>query len=651
MVLQRPASTTAPRDYMTITDQVPHSVRESTYLGGLDGLRAIAIAAVIVYHFSPSVLPAGFLGVDVFFVVSGFLIARLIVGEVARTGRVSMTSFWGRRARRLLPAIATMTVVVCIWSAIEFSDTEIRNVRSHALSTLFYSANWVINSGQGYFATVGRPSPFLHVWSLAVEEQFYIVLPIIVFFTRGWIVRWPMRAAAVALVCAAASTLWMGALVSPAEDPSRAYLGSDSHAMGLLIGVALGILAATGTEWGAWQRRFQAKGTASTCLTVLAIVALAGVLVTMRVADARTFGLYRGGFLVFSLATGLVIASVALAPSMPLGRLLSVPFLVAIGLRSYSLYLWHWPVRVFIGPTFATGFTLFAVRLLVSVVLAELSFRLVERPFRFGRFARRMGSKPAVAYYAVLVLLTGALAYSVAKPQPLPSGLDAFGIDPSARRIDTFGDSTAFVFGWNGAENRDELHISVGGDADLGCGIVQADHYNGDIAFANPEKCEGWEPRWRRILAAEPDADIMLMAGGWDALDHNVNGQRLRVGSPEWTELVTNSYRDALRVLTSDGRTVYLFEVPCYGTGDPLAPFPDRADPQRIGAVNEIYEQLAREIPNVKIVRWRELVCPNGQRADEIDGVRMWENDNVHLSEEGAVVVWKWWLPQLPPRD
>src|SRR2546423_1099048 len=147
MVLQESAGSTAFHERMTVAERQAPSVREAAYIGGLDGLRAIAVAAVIVYHFAPSALPAGFLGVDVFFVVSGFLISRLLVTEVARIGRVSATNFWGRRARRLLPALATMTVVVCIASAIDFTNLELHDVRSHALGTLFYCANWVMNAG------------------------------------------------------------------------------------------------------------------------------------------------------------------------------------------------------------------------------------------------------------------------------------------------------------------------------------------------------------------------------------------------------------------------------------------------------------------------------------------------------------------------
>src|SRR4051812_44338223 len=419
MVLQGQAHATAPHERMTVTEQQAPSVRETAYIGGLDGLRAIAVAAVMLYHFSPKALPAGFLGVDVFFVVSGFLIARLLVTEVARSGQVSFANFWGRRARRLLPALATMTVVVCIVAWWDFSRLELHDIRAHALSTLFYCANWVMRSGQSYFATVGRPSPFLHMWSLAVEEQFYVVLPIVFFFIRGALVRQPVRVAVIALLGALGSSLLMAAAVSPGADPSRAYLGSHTHAMGLLVGVALGVLAGAGEPWNTFKARLQDRTAAVRTSFVLGLAALVGVLLTMRLASDHTYGLYRGGgFLWFSLACGVLIASVALTPATPLAKVLRTPWLVAIGLRSYSLYLWHWPVRVFISPErIHNGTALFLVRTVVSVVLAELSFRLVERPFRTGAIARRWGSRGAIASFAVLVILTALLVYTVDQPK------------------------------------------------------------------------------------------------------------------------------------------------------------------------------------------------------------------------------------------
>lgn len=642
---------------MTVTEaRVSKSGRE-TYVAALDGLRAIAVAAVVVYHFAPSVLPAGFLGVDVFFVVSGFLIARLVTREIERSSTVSLANFWARRARRLLPALATVTVVVLVAAAISFSNAELHDVRAQALGTLFYCANWVMIFGKSnYFATLGRPSPFLHMWTLAVEEQFYLVLPLVLFAARRAVVRHPVRVATIALVGAVASTVWMGVLVSPTGDPSRGYLGSDSHAMGLLVGVALGVLAGVGAPWEAFGAWVRSNATARRAAPWLAAASLVAILVTMRATRDRTLALYRGGFLVFAVLCAVVIAVVVTMPEAPIARLLRVPWLVSIGLRSYSLYLWHWPVRVFVTPSAGLdGFGLFAVRLAISVVLAEASFRLVERPFRVGKVARRAGSRPAIAYFTALTLVAAVLVTTVAAPKPLPPTSLAQLKDPGVKlapttlRVDVFGDSTGLVFGLGGAFQARALDLSVGGDAELGCSIVGTDHVTDGRVIKNPAYCVGWQTRWQASMRKDPTARLAVMAGAWEALDQKVGTGVVRFGTSAWTDLITSTLRLALGILTADGRTVYLFDVPCYGAGDANDPIPERSDPHRIAALNEIFVNVARSTPKVRIVDWRTLVCPGGHRAEAVGGVHLWLADDQHLSYPGAVVVWKWWLPQLRP--
>jgi peptidoglycan/LPS O-acetylase OafA/YrhL len=563
-----------------------------------------------------------------------------------------------------LPALATLTVVVLAVAAVKLSSDELHNLRAQALGALFYCANWVlIFAKSNYFTGLGRPSPFLHLWTLAVEEQFYVVLPLALFAARRVVVRHPLRVAAVALLGAVASTVWMGLLVAPSADPSRAYLGSDSHAMGLLVGVALGVLAGSERTWSVfatWAR--SAPGLARTA-SQLAVGALIVVLAAMRLADDHTLALDRGGFLVFAVLCAVIIAVVVTLPTAPIARWLRAPGLVAIGLRSYSLYLWHWPVRVFVTPSSGLdGGSLFAVRLFISVVLAEISFRVVERPFRMGAVARRAGSRGAVAYFAALTIAVVALGATVAAPRPLPPTsladlLQATAMSgpkraalisrPSTLRVDLFGDSTAFALGVGGAFHAGQLEITVGGDARVGCAVTPTDQISEGWVITPPKDCAGWRARWQTIMRKDPHARLALMSGAWELLDQVTPTGVARFGTRAWLDLQTSSLRAALDVLTADGRTVSLFEVPCYGTGDSTDSFPARSDPLRIAALNQIYSEVAASMPRVRLVHWRSLVCPDGRRAESVRGVRLWKIDDQHLTPSGAVVIWRWWLPQL----
>jgi peptidoglycan/LPS O-acetylase OafA/YrhL len=603
----------------------------------------------------------------VFFVVSGFLIARIVTREIGGTGTVSLGTFWARRARRLLPALATVVLVVLCVSAVKLSDAEIHDIRAQALGTLFYVANWVfIFAKSNYFTNIGRPSPLLHMWTLSVEEQFYLLLPLVLLATRRVVARRPARAAVIALTGAIASTVWMAVLVSPTGDPTRGYLGSDSHAMGLLVGVALGVLAGSGAVWDSFTRRVHSGTVGARAAALLAVAALVAILVTMRGTSDHTLALYRGGFLVFAVLCAVIIAVLVALPDAPIARWLRAPGLVAIGLRSYSLYLWHWPVRVFLTASSGLdGFSLFAVRLLVSVVLAEFSYRFVERPFRVGKIARRAGSRPAIAYFAALTIAAAVLVATVDAPKLLlptnladvpatipknpPSAVPSAVPNkvPATLHVDLFGDSTAFVLGIGGVFHAGELGIQVGGDAEIGCSVTTTNRVSQGRVIAPPKSCAGWQARWLTALRKDPHARVALMTGAWEILDQQTPTGVVRFGTSAWTELVRSSVRAALELLTADGRTVSLFEVPCYGAGDANDPLPARRDPLRIAALNQIYADLARAMSKVEIVHWRTLVCPNGRRVESIGGAHLWLSDDQHLSDPGAVVVWRWWLPQL----
>ena len=365
----------------------PHPAHRSEhalpYAAGLDGLRAFAVLAVILYHGGATWLRGGFLGVEIFFVISGYLITSLLLGERERSGRINLKAFWLRRARRLLPAVFALLLVTLAY-AVLFLPDQVASLRKDVVAAAFYVSNWyLIVDQKSYFEAVGRPSLLLHLWSLAVEEQFYLFWPIFLSVA----LRWFRRPAVLGLTLgiAAASAVLMALLFVPDVDPSRIYYGTDTRASGLLTGAALAFL------WRPWLNARPVGRKAALGLDALgiaALVALGGFCLGLGEYDPF---LYRGGFVLLSLATALAIG-VAVHPGARIGRaFLGRQPLRWIGLRSYSIYLWHWPIFTVTRPQLDVpidGLPLLAVRLALTALLAELSYRLVETPIRGGALGR-----------------------------------------------------------------------------------------------------------------------------------------------------------------------------------------------------------------------------------------------------------------------
>jgi len=356
------------------------------HVPAIDGLRALAVAAVVIYHAAPSWLPGGFLGVTVFFVISGYLITSLLLAEQATQGRIDLPRFWLRRARRLLPALYAMLVLLLAY--VELTDpAEVARLRGDVLAAFFYVTNWAfVFRHQPYFVVMGRPPLVQHLWSLAVEEQFYLVWPVI---CAVWLARWPKRRAVATVgIGIVVSALLMAVLVRGIGENPRAYYGTDTRAAELLIGALLAWL---------WPLRARpaSAATASTDRRWLAEVASwlsLGVLVFCLVMLNEAHpALYRGGFAVTALASAAVLVLVTHPLSRSLPAVLTLRPVQWVGLRSYSIYLWHWPVLMLTRPQLDVplqGLPLFVLRCLVTAILAELSYRFIEQPFRTGLVGR-----------------------------------------------------------------------------------------------------------------------------------------------------------------------------------------------------------------------------------------------------------------------
>jgi peptidoglycan/LPS O-acetylase OafA/YrhL len=380
------------------------------HVTGLDGVRAIAVTLVILFHLTPGTTIGGYLGVDLFFVVSGFLITTLLLRERAETGRIRLSSFWNRRARRLLPALAVL-LLACCTAAWAVGGDVLVGLGRQVLGAATFSSNWLlVANGTSYFGDT-LPELFRNLWSLAVEEQFYLVWPLLLVLVLIRMPR-PLRLLLVGLI-AAASAVAMAVLYTPA-DPNRVYYGTDTHAFGLAIGAFLAILAISWPqrllEWSRAGRRLLGL------LGPLALIALIGFAVLMP-GDAPF--VFQGGLVIVALLAAVVIATL-LVPNSPLGRLLELGVFRWVGKRSYGLYLWHWPVFVLVAaalpgwqPDGPSGWMLGGIALAISVAAAALSYRLIEQPIRRRGFravwrsiqSRWDTSVPRVAAAAVAAAL------------------------------------------------------------------------------------------------------------------------------------------------------------------------------------------------------------------------------------------------------
>ncbi|MDX6625651.1 MAG: hypothetical protein QOE56_640 [Solirubrobacterales bacterium] len=347
------------------------------YLPGIDALRALAVLAVFFYHAHVDWMPGGFLGVDVFFVISGYLITSLLLREFRRGGHVRLGRFWLRRAQRLLPAVGVL-IAVCMVAAAILEPDRIDSLRGDAIASLAYFANWhFIYSHQSYFEQFQAPSLFTHLWSLSVEEQFYLFWPLVFaagmkLFGRGRLVLGVLAGALGSVVLA-----WI--LFDPGADASRVYYGTDTHAVGLLGGVALALV------WSPIELRRRKTGPlVGPILDVIGVLALAYVVLSFIHVHDYDLGLYHGGYLWLAIVTTLLLAVLA-HPASTLGGILGKAPVLWLGLRSYSFYLWHWPVLVLTRPGVDVNLpkgVLIPLQLIAVLVLADLSYRFVELPFR-----------------------------------------------------------------------------------------------------------------------------------------------------------------------------------------------------------------------------------------------------------------------------
>lgn len=368
--------------------------KKRRHITGLDGIRAIAVIMVLAYHLKLALFKSGFLGVTVFFVLSGYLITGILISEVEEEGTIDLKNFWLRRIRRLVPAVMSMAVVIIFVSAVVNRIIFTRGCKDFLASVLGFNNWWQIFNKVSYFEAAGVPSPFTHCWSLAIETQFYLIYPLILLGIYKLVKsRGEGRAnrgllfAGVTLLLALISVILMIVLFDPQQDASRVYYGTDTRAFSLLFGALLAIL---------WEYRMVPRRLSSSVNMVLGSVSFAVLLVMTIAINGSSNFWYRGGQFVGTILTVLVIYTV-LGRKTWLSRFLSNPVLKWIGDRSYSIYLWHYPIILLISKGIKASWWITLIEIVLSVVLAELSYRFIETPIRhgiIGKYLNILRSRP-----------------------------------------------------------------------------------------------------------------------------------------------------------------------------------------------------------------------------------------------------------------
>ena len=350
---------------------------KTKYIKGLDGLRALAVIMVLAYHLKIPFAKSGLLGVTVFFVLSGFLITRILITEIEETHTIDLKNFWVRRIRRLIPAVLSMAVVIIFVSAVVNRVVFTKGCKDFVASVLGFNNWWQIFNKVSYFEAAGAPSPFTHCWSLAIETQFYLIYPLLLLLLARVVRGRKKRGKVFAIVSAlltVVSMILMAVLYNPNGDPSRVYYGTDTRAFALLIGA----LAAIQLEYRIIKVRLPRK-----IWALIGSISLIVLTCMMVFISSYSSFLYYGGQAIVSLLTAFVVYAVTVSRSM-LNKILGHNALKWIGDRSYSIYLWHYPIIILISGGKKSAWWIMIIEIVLSVVLAELSYRFIETPIRHG---------------------------------------------------------------------------------------------------------------------------------------------------------------------------------------------------------------------------------------------------------------------------
>ncbi|MGZ6954299.1 MAG: acyltransferase family protein [Acidimicrobiia bacterium] len=605
----------------------------------LDGLRGVAVAGVLLFHAGH--LDGGFLGVDAFFVLSGYLITSLLLREHAVRGTIGLARFWGRRARRLLPALACLLVMVAVYCVVIAQPSELDTIRGDALATIVYVANWrQIATGQDYFALFRAPSVLQHTWSLSIEEQFYLVWPLLLLgiTAAAGATRAARRVVVVALALAAVSYVLAGAFAG--TNPSRAYYGTDTRVGAILLGAAF----AAWTQW----RGEAANPRLRMAIEVAGLTGIAVLAVAWTRADGTATGLYRGGLLACGVAVVAVIAAAVHPRRLAVARVLSVRPLVGLGLISYGAYLYHWPVYLTLAHV-ASGTALLVLRLVTTVVVATASYLLLERPIRTQSVRVPWRVVAPLTAVTVVAIVLAATAGAEGPPGSAAVGprLDAAirradAAGPDAIRLLLVGDSVGWHLG-TGFPAAVGGHPLVVANVSLLACVFPPDaaaitYHRSAVTRTNPPGCDtGWARAARRF---RPD-DVLfaLWAPGDASFEYGPRPER--PCDATYVARTRRALRDAVRSFERRGARVALMTYP-YTQADLGDPTAARA----VDCMNATRGAVARST-GARLIDVAHHVCPTRTTCTTTVAGGPLRPDGVHFDGAGARVAATWVAGQL----
>jgi peptidoglycan/LPS O-acetylase OafA/YrhL len=671
------------------------------YSRALDGLRALSVLAIIGYHLNYEWALGSYLAVDLFFVLSGFLITSLLLSEHARNASIKFRDFFARRARRLLPAMFVIVALVAVLNGSVLDPVQRTTIRNDQIASLFYVANWrFIADGESYFDVFAAPSPMRHMWTLAIEAQFYLVWPFLVGLCL-WLARGSKKLLGGVCVAAIAASAVALAVTFRPEDPSRAYYGTDARVHTMLIGALLAVVLA--------GRNLHE----SRALRVAGPIGMVAVLVLWLTATPTSARYYHGGSVAYAVLAAVVIAA-ALQP----GRFSSVlgwwP-LFFIGQLSYGIYLFHWPVIIWLVPTRVgiDGYALDALRVAVTFGAAALSYYLIEKPVRTRRLPRRVGWSVGLATTAAVAL---AVLVAARSAEPPPSYL--VGVKPTERTPSLQNASaTATVPGtpltvapavddweWHlgdpmfcGEPRDDEaeqaadgadagdgapidtarardvrilligdstacsmypgLHAVAGDDGAqivqasvIGCGVVSGEitTTRGEQITPNSSRCPHLVDIAREQAAAAGPPDVVLWMSLWEKSDLVVDGTILVAGTPEWRTEMLRRMDDELARLGTTPVALVTTAAPAPNDAQGVLDTSNEIDDASYGRLDAVLHEFARRHPDqVTLLDVAARLCPDGPPCPrKVDG-RVPRPDGRHLDSYGSGQQARWIYPQL----